>query len=302
MNADGSNQVRFTTSAGGRTSSPPGRRTAPGSPGRRTARRQPGDLLGQPRRHGPPSAHAQRRLRRHGARVVARRLGDRLPQQPVRQRRIFVVSERRAEAASGSSRTTRRRTTSPTWSPDGSRIAFDSSRSGNEDVWSVGSGGGEQSPRHTRPTPAPTGSRRGRRTAPASRSEPGSLGGGGGAPQHLDHGPGGTEAGPVPLTSARWSTTRTRLADGRGAAGARIMSPGGVVSGSPDVAVIVEGSGFVRRSQVRWNGQPRSTKFVSPTRLTSIAPASDLTRPGARGSTWPPRPSAGASRRRSSSR
>jgi hypothetical protein len=58
------------------------------------------------------------------------------------------------------------------------------------------------------------------------------------------------------------------------------LAPAGVVSGSPDVALIVEGSGFVRRSTVRRNGQPRSTQFVSPTRLTFIAPAGDLAQPG----------------------
>jgi hypothetical protein len=58
------------------------------------------------------------------------------------------------------------------------------------------------------------------------------------------------------------------------------LSPGGVVAGSGDLAVIVDGSNFVRRSTVRWNGQPRSTQFVSPTRLTFVAPAGDLTQPG----------------------
>ena len=152
-------------------------------------------------------------------------------------------------------------------------------RSGNEDIWSVGSGGLEQSPRQItndpgadqEPSWSPDGARiafdaaaRGRRHLP-----------------HLDHRLGRHGGGPPPAHLARSSPTQGPAWQTVAPLPALAsLSPGGVVSGSPDVAVIVEGSGFVRRSQVRWNGQPRSTQFVSPTRLTFIAPASDLTQPG----------------------
>lgn len=167
--------------------------------------------------------------------------------------------------------------TSPTWSPDGSRIAFTSTRSGNEDVWSVGSGGLEQSPRQITNDPGgdrePSWSPDGARIAFVSTR-------GGGTAHIWTTGSGGTEAGPLQLTSSvildagpAWQTVAPLPA-------LASLSPAGVVSGSPDVAIIVQGSGFVRRSQVRWNGQPRATQFVSPERLTFIAPAADLTAPG----------------------
>jgi dipeptidyl aminopeptidase/acylaminoacyl peptidase len=167
---------------------------------------------------------------------------------------------------------------SPTWSPDGSRIAFTSGRSGNEDIWSVGSGGLEQSPLQI--TNSPDGDREPSWSPDGSRIVFTSTRGGGTA--HIwTTGSGGTEVGPAQLTSTviadqspAWQTIAPLPA-------LASLSPAGVVSGSPDVAVIVEGSGFVRRSQVRWNGQPRSTQFVSPTRLTFIAQASDLAQPGA---------------------
>jgi dipeptidyl aminopeptidase/acylaminoacyl peptidase len=166
----------------------------------------------------------------------------------------------------------------PTWSPDGSRIAFTSSRSGNEDIWSVGSGGLEQSPRQLTNDPGgdrePSWSPDGARIAFVSTR-------GGGTAHIWTTGSGGTEAGPLQLTSSvildegpAWQTVAPLPA-------VASLSPAGVVSGSPDVAIIVQGSGFVRRSQVRWNGQPRATQFVSPERLTFIAPASDLAAPGA---------------------
>ena len=166
---------------------------------------------------------------------------------------------------------------SPTWSPDGSRIAFTSGRTGNEDIWSVGAGGLEQSPQQiTNDAGAdrePSWSPDGARIAFTSSR-------GGGTSHIWTTGAGGTESGPVQLTSTviadqgpSWQTVAPLPA-------LSSLSPAGMVSGSPDVAVIVEGSGFVRRSQVRWNGQPRSTQFVSSTRLTFVVPASDLTQPG----------------------
>ncbi len=47
-----------------------------------------------------------------------------------------------------------------------------------------------------------------------------------------------------------------------------------------DLGLIVNGTGFVQGSAVRFNGGGRVTTFVSPTRLVARIPASDLTSPG----------------------
>ena len=75
MNADGSNQVNFTNSAGDRCPAHLVARRHADRLGVGPQRQQPGDLLGEPGRDRPPPAHDQRRLRRHGARVLAGRLG-----------------------------------------------------------------------------------------------------------------------------------------------------------------------------------------------------------------------------------
>jgi dipeptidyl aminopeptidase/acylaminoacyl peptidase len=165
---------------------------------------------------------------------------------------------------------------SPTWSPDGSRIAFTSQRSGNEDIWSVASGGLESSPRQITTDASvdrePSWSPDGARIAFASARNGGTL--------HIwTTGAGGTEAGPLQLTSTVIADQGPSWQPVAPLPALASLAPAGVVSGSPDVAIIVEGSGFVRRSTVRWNGQPRSTQFVSPTRLTFIAPAADLAQP-----------------------
>jgi hypothetical protein len=168
--------------------------------------------------------------------------------------------------------------TSPTWSPDGSRIAFTSLRSGNEDIWSVGSGGIEQSPRQITNDPGgdrePSWSPDGARIAFTSTR-------GGGTAHIWTTGSGGTEATPSQLTSTVIADRAPSWQSVAPAPALAALSPGGVVAGSGDVAVIVDGSNFVRRSTVRWNGQARSTQFVSPTRLTFVAPAGDLAQPGA---------------------
>jgi hypothetical protein len=46
--------------------------------------------------------------------------------------------------------------------------------------------------------------------------------------------------------------------------------------GSPDLALIVDGSGFSSMSVVRWDGVDRPTTFVSPTRLTATILAADF--------------------------
>ena len=52
------------------------------------------------------------------------------------------------------------------------------------------------------------------------------------------------------------------------------------VAGSPGATLVVDGTGFVRRSVVRWNGADRPTTFVSRTRLTAQLTAADVAAPG----------------------
>jgi Tol biopolymer transport system component len=54
---------------------------------------------------------------------------------------------------------------------------------------------------------------------------------------------------------------------------------GSLVAGRP-ATLVVDGTGFVRRSVVRWNGADRPTTFVSATRLTASLSAADLPAPG----------------------
>ena len=51
------------------------------------------------------------------------------------------------------------------------------------------------------------------------------------------------------------------------------------VAGSPGATLVVDGTGFVRRSVVRWNGADRPTTFVSRTRLTAQLTAADVAAP-----------------------
>jgi len=55
------------------------------------------------------------------------------------------------------------------------------------------------------------------------------------------------------------------------------INPSDAPIGSQAVTVNVSGSGFVPGSVVRWNGNDRTTQFVSPTLLMATIPASDLT-------------------------
>jgi uncharacterized protein (TIGR03437 family) len=55
------------------------------------------------------------------------------------------------------------------------------------------------------------------------------------------------------------------------------ISPNAAIVGSPDFTMTVTGSGFVPGSIVTWNGESRATVFVSPTSLTALIPATDLT-------------------------
>jgi len=58
------------------------------------------------------------------------------------------------------------------------------------------------------------------------------------------------------------------------------LSPSSANAGAATVAMTVAGTSFAQGSVVRWNGQDRTTTFVSPTQLTATIPASDLVAAG----------------------
>ena len=54
------------------------------------------------------------------------------------------------------------------------------------------------------------------------------------------------------------------------------LVPDAVAPGSPGFTLTVNGTGFVSNSQVSWNGNSRTTAYVSSSQLTATIPASDL--------------------------
>ena len=79
---------------------------------------------------------------RHVARVVARRHQDRLRHQPSRRIELRDLrDERRRQRARRGSRSTTPSTPCPAWSPDGARIAFTSTRTGNGDIYVMNANG-----------------------------------------------------------------------------------------------------------------------------------------------------------------
>jgi hypothetical protein len=58
------------------------------------------------------------------------------------------------------------------------------------------------------------------------------------------------------------------------------ISPSSATAGSGPLTLSVTGSGFVAASEVRWNGSPLVTTYVSSTSLTALVPASLLAAPG----------------------
>jgi len=58
------------------------------------------------------------------------------------------------------------------------------------------------------------------------------------------------------------------------------LNPTSATVGGGGIILTVNGSNFVAGSEVRWNGSPRTTAFVSSTQLTATIPASDLTAAG----------------------
>ncbi|MEP7271618.1 MAG: kelch repeat-containing protein, partial [Acidobacteriota bacterium] len=62
--------------------------------------------------------------------------------------------------------------------------------------------------------------------------------------------------------------------------GALVLNPNSVGAGGAGFMLTVDGSNFVPNSVVRWSGSPRTTTYVSPTQVTAMIPASDLTTAG----------------------
>lgn len=58
------------------------------------------------------------------------------------------------------------------------------------------------------------------------------------------------------------------------------LNPQTATAGEPGFTLTVEGSQFVSRSVVLWNGDPRTTSVVSPTRLTAQISAADISHAG----------------------
>ena len=58
------------------------------------------------------------------------------------------------------------------------------------------------------------------------------------------------------------------------------LVPDAVKPGSAGLKLTVNGTGFVPGAKVRWNGSPRTTKFVSQSRLTATVLSSDIAKPG----------------------
>jgi len=78
------------------------------------------------------------------------------------------------------------------------------------------------------------------------------------------------------------------------------IAPTSAVAGAAAFTMTLTGSGFIRDSIVRWNGNARTTTLVSATSLTAAIPASDIAAAGAAHiSVFNPPPSGGASVTRS---
>ncbi len=59
-----------------------------------------------------------------------------------------------------------------------------------------------------------------------------------------------------------------------------VASPRNIAIGGPDFVLTVLGTGFIRESVLRWNGDDRGTQFVSSGQLTANISASDISIPG----------------------
>jgi len=59
------------------------------------------------------------------------------------------------------------------------------------------------------------------------------------------------------------------------------LNPNSLTVGAADFTLTVIGTGFTRRAEVRWDGTPLETTFVSETRLTAVVPANNIDSGGA---------------------
>jgi len=57
------------------------------------------------------------------------------------------------------------------------------------------------------------------------------------------------------------------------------LAPSSATAGGPNFQLTVSGTNFVQGSVVRWNGQDRTTKYISSTQLIAYIPASDIATP-----------------------
>lgn len=55
------------------------------------------------------------------------------------------------------------------------------------------------------------------------------------------------------------------------------LSPSSAAVGSPDLEVLISGSGFVQSSFAEWNAAPLATAYLSSSKLIALIPAADLT-------------------------
>lgn len=55
------------------------------------------------------------------------------------------------------------------------------------------------------------------------------------------------------------------------------LAPSSAPAGSPDLEVLIGGSGFVQSSFAEWNGTPLATAFLSSSELMVMIPAADMT-------------------------
>jgi len=58
------------------------------------------------------------------------------------------------------------------------------------------------------------------------------------------------------------------------------LLPATIATGGPQLALTVNGAGFVSTSVVNWNGRPLATTFISSNRLTATVPAANIATPG----------------------
>jgi hypothetical protein len=84
-----------------------------------------------------------------------------------------------------------------------------------------------------------------------------------------------TNPGPGGGTSAAATLTLTTPAPTL-----ELLPSSGAAAGRPGFPLTVHGTGFLASSEVRWNGSPRTTRFISSTRLEADVTTADLAAPG----------------------